>query len=153
MTKSKKTWAEKLAAGKPPHVVVLEKPFAGVAAGQRLAIASPQAVQDFVRAVPVGQTRTVAQMREALATHLKADACCPTTSSIFLRIVAEAALEDIAAGRKPAKVTPFWRVVDHKSPLAKKLSCGPDFVLHMRDLEVGAAASAQAEEALGGFGG
>lgn len=136
MTKSKKTWAEKLAGGKPAHVVVLDKPFAGVGAGQTLAIASPQVIQDYVNAVPHGQTRTMQDLRRDLARHLGADATCPTSSSIFLRIVAEAALEDIAAGAKPAYVTPFWRVVDPQSPLARRLSCGPDFVLTMREMEL-----------------
>lgn len=31
--------------------------------------------------------------------------------------------------------TPFWRVVDHKSNLAKKLACGSKFIRDMRALE------------------
>lgn len=134
-TSKKKTWGERLRAGKPPHVVNLDKPFAGVAAGEKLAIASPLAVKEFVEKIPCGKTRTMLEMRQALAKAMRADAACPTSSSIFLRIVAEAALEEMAAGKTPAEATPFWRIIDPASPLAQKLSCGPDFVEHMRALE------------------
>lgn len=131
----KKTWSEKLNGGKSPHVVTLEKPFAGVAAGQTLAIASPMMVKDYVDKIPHGKTYTMPQMREAFAKTMGAEAACPTSSSIFLRIVAEAALEEIASGKAVTEATPFWRIVDPSSPLAQKLSCGPDFVEHMRTLE------------------
>lgn len=138
-TSKKKSWSEKLKGGKPPHVVTLAKPFAGVAAGQTLAIASPEMVKGYVEKIPPGKTRSVLEMRQAFAKALRADAASPTSSAIFLRIVAEAALEEIAAGKKPAETTPFWRVVEPASPLAKKLSSGPDFVAHMRALETGGA--------------
>jgi hypothetical protein len=31
--------------------------------------------------------------------------------------------------------TPFWRVIAPDSPLARKLSCGPDFIRYRRALE------------------
>jgi hypothetical protein len=58
-----KSRAEKLHGAKPPHVAVLDKPFAGVPTGARQFIASPGLVRDCVRAVPPGQTRAVAEMR------------------------------------------------------------------------------------------
>lgn len=136
-TPKQKTWTDKLAGGKPPHVVLLEKPFAGVAAGQTLAIASPMMVKAYVEKIPRCTTRTMLDMRQDFAKQMRVDAACPTSSSIFLRIVAEAALEDIAAGKQPAEATPFWRIVEPASPLAQKLSCGPEFVAHMRAMEMG----------------
>jgi hypothetical protein len=135
-TTKKKTWSDKLNGGKPPHVVMLEKPFAGVAAGQTLAIASPMMVKEYIEKIPHGKTRSMLEMRETFAKQMSADAACPTSSSIFLRIVAEATLEEIASGKKLAEATPFWRIVEPASPLAQKLSCGPDFVEHMRTLEI-----------------
>jgi hypothetical protein len=60
---------------------------------------------------------------------------CPLTASIFARIAAEAALEDMAGGKPAEKITPFWRLIDPKSPIAKKLSCGPQFLAKMRRTE------------------
>ena len=114
---------------------MLEKPFAGVAAGQTLAIASPMMVKEYIEKIPRGKTRSMLEMRETFAKKMNADAACPTSSSIFLRIVAEATLEEIASGKNLAEATPFWRIVEPASPLAQKLSCGPDFVEHMRTLE------------------
>ena len=41
-------------------------------------------------------------------------------------------LEKRSSEKKP---TPFWRVVDPKSNLAKKLGCGSKFIRDMRALE------------------
>jgi len=130
-----KTWADKIAAAKPPHTVRLEKPFAGVPAGAALFIASPAMVRDYAAAIPRGEARTVEAMRADFARGAGADAACPASTSIFVRIVAEAALEEIAAGRPPAEATPFWRLVEPGSKLAAKLSCGPEFVAIQRAAE------------------
>ena len=130
-----KSWAQKLDGAKAPHVVVLDKPYAGVPAGARLFIASPHLIRDYVRAIPPGQTRTVAEMRRHLADVHDADATCPTSSGIFARIVAEAALDQLRAGADRSAITPFWRLVDPSSPLALRLSCGPEFVAEARAAE------------------
>jgi hypothetical protein len=124
-----KTWDQKFRGAKPPHVTVLEKPFAGLTPGQRLFIASPPLLEDRIRAIPPGQSIEVTALRAALATEHGADATCPTSTAIFLRIVAERALE------RPEDPAPFWRVVAPDAPLARKLSCGPDFIRHRRALE------------------
>jgi hypothetical protein len=74
-------------------------------------------------------------MREDFAMAHKADATCPMTASIFARIAAEAALEEMEDGKPVDKITPFWRLIDAKSPIAKKLSCGTAFVVKMRQKE------------------
>ncbi len=134
-----KTWNEKLAGGKVPHVVVLDKPFAGVPAGARLFIASPCLLNERIRDVPAGTSIDPVALRAELATRHGADATCPVSTAIFLRIVAEAALEEIAKGRPPAEVTPFWRVIAPGSSIAGKLSCGDDFISIMRSMESQAA--------------
>jgi hypothetical protein len=125
-----KSWDEKYRGAKPPHVTVLAKPFAGVSAGERLFIASPALLDERIRAVPAGRTRDPVALRADLARENGAVATCPTSTAIFLRIVAERALERL--GDDP---TPFWRVIAPDSPLARKLSCGPDFIRHRRALE------------------
>lgn len=130
-----KSWIGKLAGGKPPHVVELERPFAGVPAGARLFIASPALLDAKVAAIPPGELRDPAALRAELAAEHGADATCPASTAIFLRIVAEAALERIAEGAPVAEVTPFWRVVAPGSKLARKLSCGDDFLTMQRAME------------------
>lgn len=132
-----KTWGQKLNGGQPAHVEPLAKPMWGAPAGALLFIATPRVVDSYIRSIPSGETRTVAQMREALARENKADLTCPMTASIFARIAAEAALEALDEGADASQVTPFWRLIDAKCPIAKKLSCGADFVALQRRLEAG----------------
>jgi hypothetical protein len=131
-----KSWVEKLNANAEAKVEILEKPFGGMPAGARMLISTPQAIRDFMAAQPKGAEGSIAQMRTAMARAAKADGMCPLTGSIFARVAAEAALEDMAARNlKPSQITPFWRVIEPASPLAKKLSCGPDFIVQMRESE------------------
>ena len=128
MARARKTWNEKLLGRLTPEVEVIERPFAGVPAGSRLLIPTPMLVKEYIEAIPRGEERTIPQMRAELATRHGADASCPMTSSIFVRIVAEAAWEDHLGGRPVESLAPFWRIVQPKSDLAKKLACGTDFV-------------------------
>lgn len=133
MARRKKTWIEKRDGAPAPHVDQISKPFAGMPAGAKVLISSPLEIEAYIRAIPKGRTRTIPDMRADLAKAHKARATCPLTASIFTRIVAEAALEEMAAGKK--RIAPFWRVIDAKSPIAGKLSCGPDYIAHARALE------------------
>ncbi len=130
----KKTWVEKRECGKPPHVTSIDKAFAGIPAGSKLLISSPQEIDGFIRAIPKGGFVEPAAMRAALAAKHKADATCPVSTGIFLRIVAEAALEEYAAGASATKITPFWRVVESNSALAKKLSIDAAQLMVIRKL-------------------
>lgn len=125
-----KSWDAKYRGAKPPHVNVLAKPFAGVEAGERLFIASPALLDERIRAIPAGRTQDPVALRAELARENGAVATCPTSTAIFLRIVAERALE-----RLDADPTPFWRVIAPDSPLARKLSCGSDLIRLRRALE------------------
>jgi hypothetical protein len=60
-------------------------------------------------------------------------------TAIYLRVVAEVALTDLAEGKALDQVVPFWRVVLPGSKVAAKLSCGPDHVAHLIALDQGAA--------------
>ncbi|MBS1554282.1 MAG: hypothetical protein JSU09_05095 [Bacteroidetes bacterium] len=118
------------------HVVKkLEKDFADMPAGAKMLIATPKIIDDYVRQIPKGKSGSLATMRRDLAVEYGADYTCPVTSGIFLRIVSEAAHEQIEKGTPPGRVTPFWRVVDEKSSLNKKLSFGETFVKQQRKKE------------------
>ena len=136
-----KSWQQKLNGGKPAHVKKLTKPFGGAPEGAKMLIGTPRLIDSYMRTLPEGQFRSVAQMRADLARAHKADIACPLSTSIFARIAAEAALEEIAQGKSVADVTPFWRVIDEKSPLAKRLTCGTEFIELRRHLERGSAVS------------
>lgn len=137
-----KTWRQKLDGGKPAHVETLTKPFGGAPEGAKMLVGTPRLIDSYMRTVPEGQSRSVAQMRADLAKAQKADIACPLSTSILVRIAAEAALEEIAQGKPVQDVAPFWRVVDEKSPIAKRLSCGPEFIELRRQLEGCSAADA-----------
>jgi hypothetical protein len=96
-------------------------------------IATPLIVKSYVEEIPSGTYRTIPQMRQELAERHGADMTCPLTAGIFTRIVSEAALDELHSGA--SDITPFWRVVDPKSPLAKKISCGPQYISERRDGE------------------
>lgn len=133
----KKSWQDRFNGAKPPHVSVLRTPFAGVPAGGRLFIADPTLLDEWIASLPRGWTDAIGTFRETMAARHGAAATCPASTGIFLRIVAERACEQIASGRQPAEVTPFWRVIEPQSALAAKLSCGADFIATQRKIEAG----------------
>lgn len=118
---AKKTWQEKFNTRCEPELEVLQKDFGGMKAGQTMLISTPAEVEATIRAIPRGQQLSMVELRQKLADPHHADGCCPMTASIFTRIVAELSLEQ-------GTDVPFWRVVDPKSPLAQKLSCGPEYI-------------------------
>ena len=141
------TWSSKLHRDRCEKRTVLTTAFAGIGPGSVLYVSTPRRLDAELRTVPPGTTITVAELRERLAAVNDADATCPTTTAIFLRIVAEAALEQHAAGAPLDEVTPFWRVVDPDSALARKLGCGPGFIERQRARESTPAAADAARAA------
>jgi hypothetical protein len=49
--------------------------------------------------------------------------------------VAEANYEKLLQGKHLQEITPFWRVIEPNSPLAKKLTFGQDFLLEQIEKE------------------
>ena len=119
--KSKKSWSEKLQQPKEAKVVVLEKPWGGMAAGDSMYISTPQEVDSVVRQLPPGKLTPVADFRLLLAEMHGCAGTCHLTTSIFLRMSAEAAREALLEGVAIENVTPFWRVIAPGSPLAQKM--------------------------------
>jgi hypothetical protein len=119
--KSKKSWQEKLQQPKEAKVVVLEKPWGGMAAGDSMYISTPQEVDSVVRQLPPGKLTPVADFRLLLAEMHGCAGTCHLTTSIFLRMSAEAAREALLEGVAIENVTPFWRVIAPGSPLAQKM--------------------------------
>lgn len=135
MAAKKKSWMDKMAHPAMPEVKRIDVAYAGAPAGSKMLIPTPRLIDAYLRQIPPAQTVAPEVMRRDLAAEQSADFSCPLTSGIFLRIAAEAALEEMGSGRSAEEVAPFWRVVDPKSPLAGKLSCGRSFVEAQRKQE------------------
>jgi hypothetical protein len=131
----KKTWVEKRDKAKIPEVKRIEKDFADIPAGSTMLIATPQLVDSYVRSIGEGRSLDIKTIRKDLELEHGADYTCPVTTGIFLRIVSEAAYEELQNGGDIDTITPFWRVVDPKSSLAKKLTFGKELLMEMRERE------------------
>lgn len=131
---AKKTWAQKREAGNP-EVVVMQKPMWGMPPGTKLLISSPREVEAALFAIPLGTTLSLPEFRAQLATAHGADATCPMTTSMFLRIVAEYGMEQLAKGVKIDQVAPFWRVISPQEKIVAKLTFDPSFILAQRIAE------------------
>jgi len=132
---AKKSWLEKFNVAREPVVEVSDKKFADIPEGSKMLIATPKVVDEYVRRIPKGTHATLQQMRKDLAAEYGAEYTCPITSGIFLRIASELAYGQYQNGTPLKEITPFWRMIDKKAPLAKKLSFGYDFVAEQRKQE------------------
>ena len=121
---SKKSWRSKLEnppAGLPKVVdgpAKWEKRFGG----RKVLVPTPLLVDGLIKKVRKGKVVTVLQIREKLASQFKAEATCPLTTGIFVRIAAEAAEEDLQNGKK--RITPYWRVLKTNGSLNPKFPGG-----------------------------
>ena len=135
MAYKKKTWQEKLHTGATVKVERCLKRFADIPEGATMVVPTPETVDAYIRTIPPGTYVPLAQMRADMAAVHHAEYCCPITAGIFLRICSEAAWEAYQNGTPIESVTPFWRMVDPASPMAKKLTFGTDFVAEMQTHE------------------
>ena len=104
----------------------------GIVVDQTMLLPSAEAIVRQILAVPVGETRSLAQLREALAQQYGAEATCPVTTQRMIKVVAAKSVADHQAGRQ---AVPFWRVVDPDKPNGKKLPGGSEFILARRKEE------------------
>ncbi len=89
----------------------------------KMLIPNPLDLDALIRKVPSGKGVTLTQLREKLARAAGADVTCPLMAGMFVRIVAEAAAEQMTTGK--SRVTPYWRVVRDDGRLLEKLPGGP----------------------------
>ncbi|RPH43028.1 MAG: hypothetical protein EHM87_15020 [Burkholderiales bacterium] len=131
-------WRARLRDGATPRLTVLEADFAGIPAGSTLFVPTPGLLADRITALHAGETLEPRALRDALARAEGADATCPVTTGLFLRIVAEAAWDDLQDGTPVERIIPFWRVIDPASPVAARLRCGPEWIRAIRAREAAA---------------
>ena len=142
MTKTRSTkapplnpWTTRLNSGKAPKRVRLDKDFAGIKTGTLLFVGTPPIIDAYLRKVPHGETRTIERMRRELARAHQCEATCPVSTAIFLRIAAEAAIENLQQGTAITDISPFWRVIAPDSTIARKLPVDSAWIAHQRTLE------------------
>lgn len=112
----------KLEKPQDPELVEVPEKWTSRFGKGKMLIATPLLVDALVRTVPGGRLATIDQIRERLARDLGADCTCPLTTGIFLRICAEAAVEDADLGRE--EITPYWRVIRGDGSLVDKFPGG-----------------------------
>jgi alkylated DNA nucleotide flippase Atl1 len=127
---SRTRWREKLERPQQPKVVDIPPKMSRFGTGTML-IPTPSLVDALIQRIPRGKLVTVSELRRKLAADFETDVTCPLTTGIFVRIVAEAAEEDRASGRK--KLTPYWRVIkDDGSPNPKFPGGAERQIRHLR---------------------
>lgn len=98
----------------------------------KMLIPRPLDVDALIRRVKKGKLITQTQIRERLAKDFGVDVTCPLTTGIFIRIAAEAAEEDLRAGKK--EITPYWRVIKPDGALNPKFPGGVEAqAVHLRE--------------------
>jgi len=136
---ARKTAREKLAVKKDIKKVLMEKAFGGIKTGEMMLVATPQMVDAYIRDIPHGAARTLPELRQELAHSEGCHGTCPMSTSIFVRMVAEAALEDLAEGKPVSEISPFWRVITSEDKIAKRLNLDPAWIDEQRALETQAS--------------
>lgn len=117
-----KTAVQKRDQAPAPHVEELADGKGPAYPPGRMLVASPLEVQEVVLRVPPGRVLRLGDLRATLATRFRADYTCAMTTGIFLRIVAEAALEERG---KHGPMVPYWRVVRDDGEFIDTLPGGP----------------------------
>ena len=131
----KKSWLDKLNENKEPKIKKIDIDFADIPAGSNMFIATPKLIDQYINEIGVGKRIDLKTLRKDLAIEHNADYTCPVTTGIFLRIVAEANYEKLQQGKHLQEITPFWRVIEPNSALAKKLTFGQVFLLEQIEKE------------------
>jgi hypothetical protein len=129
------TWAERLAASDGIDIRPVPEGRRGMTPGKAMLYPSARMVQEAIRGIPEGQTITPKELRASLADRYGAGYTCPVTTTMMLRIVAEAANEarDNGAGRD--EIAPVWRVLDAKASALRKLTFDPEWIVDERARE------------------
>lgn len=130
-----KSWTERLNAAATVTVKPAPMSIAGMKAGEIMLVPTPRLIDDFIRAIPAGQSMDVRAMRKALAERHEAQVTCPIYTGYHVRTVAEAACEALRDGAGVDDITPFWRVLDAAAPTTGRLTIGAGFVHARRQAE------------------
>lgn len=118
--RKKKTTREKMAH--PAELIDMPALWEKRYGQGKMLIPAPLDLETLVKKIPRGRVTTLRALGDELAQAAGAVASCPITSGIFLKLVAIAAEEDLAEGKK--RVAPWWRVVGPDGKLWPKAPGG-----------------------------
>ena len=122
---SRTPWHVKMMKPREPRIVHIEprwKQWQQQYGSGTMLIATPRLVEGLMKKAPKGKLLTIGQIRERLAKDFGTTTTCPLTTGIFVRIVAEAANEELEKGK--TRVTAFWRLIRDDGSLMEKLPGG-----------------------------
>ena len=124
MSRIRKTWRQKLEEEHPEYGKIVDIPpkMQDRFGTGKMLIPKPLDIDALIKKVTKGKLATVSQIRDKLAKAVHAHCSCPMTTGIFLRIVAEAAEEDLNSGK--SEVTPYWRIIKADGSLNEKFPGG-----------------------------
>jgi alkylated DNA nucleotide flippase Atl1 len=123
MTKTRKSWQEKLADSKDlPKVVEITGKMSTRWGTGTIVIPAPIEVDEIMKKVPEGKLITVSEIRAIVAQKHGATIGCPLTTGIFVWVAANAAEEAAAEGEK--NITPYWRTLKSGGELNEKYPGG-----------------------------
>ncbi|HMC29312.1 MAG TPA: hypothetical protein VKL99_00655 [Candidatus Angelobacter sp.] len=117
-------WRQKLERQQEPKIVEIPARMQSRFGKGHMVIPRPLDVDALIRRVPKGKLVTMLQLREELARCSRVNVACPLCTGMFVRIAAEAAVEERRAGKK--LVTPYWRVVSSEGRLQPKFPGGTE---------------------------
>lgn len=122
MLRTRKSWREKLEKVQASKLVDIPPSMIKRFGPGRMLIPHPLDIDSLIRKTAKGKLITQSEIRRKLARDHGADVTCPITTGIFVRIVAEAAEEDLMSGKE--RITPYWRVIKEDGSLNGKLPGG-----------------------------
>lgn len=76
----------------------------------KMLIPRPSDLEALIKKIRKGKLAMKSELRRKLSSDFNVDVTCPITAGIFLRIISEAAEEELENGKK--NVTPYWRVIN-----------------------------------------
>ena len=104
-----------------PEIHILDKAKCGLVAGQKMLIPTLTEIEAALVKLTPGAVTSGVAFRALVAEPFGADGCCTFATNKALRSIAEAACARLTNGESPVDVLPFWRVIDSKSTIAKRL--------------------------------
>jgi hypothetical protein len=130
------TWTERVLASTTDEIKPVDRDKANIRAGQLMLYPSARLVEEYIRAIPEGESRDIATMRCDLAVRHGAHATSLPTIRECLLAIAEAVFDELDDGALLREVTPVWRVcVEHSDVLLSRLSFEPAFLFDLRASE------------------
>ncbi len=118
-----KTFREKLADDKDlPRVQKLSGGMEKRWGPGTMLLPAVSEVAALMNSIPKGKITTINEIRELLAQRHRATMACPIVTGIHARVVAGAAGEDEADGKK--RITPYWRTLKSGGELNPKYPGG-----------------------------